>query len=42
MHPGQKVLNKLPVAERRVIANLIAKSYGLEIKNIEKLSIYNY
>ena len=37
-----KVLNKLTISEKKVIANLIAKSYGLEIKNIKKLQTYNY
>ena len=37
-----KVLKKLPVSEKKVIANLIAKSYGFEIKNIKKLQTYNY
>ena len=37
-----KALKKLPVSEKKVIANLIAKSYGFEIKNIKKLQTYNY
>ena len=37
-----EVLKKLPVSEKKVIANLIAKSYGFEIKNIKKLQTYNY
>ncbi len=37
-----KALNKLPISEKKVIANLIAKSYGVEIKNIKKLQTYNY
>ena len=37
-----KALNKLPISEKKVIANLIAKSYSSEIKNIKKLQTYNY
>ena len=37
-----KALKKLPVSEKKVIANLIAKSYGFEIKSIKKLQTYNY
>lgn len=37
-----KALNDLPIAERKVIANLIAKSYGFEINSIKKLQTYNY
>ena len=37
----QSVKN-LPITERKVIANLIAKSYGFEINNIKKLQTYNY
>ena len=37
-----EILKKLPVAEKKVIANLIAKSYDFEIKKIENLKTYNY
>ena len=37
-----KVLNDIPIKERRVIANLIAKSYFNEIKSFDNLKIYNY
>ena len=37
-----KALNKLPISQKKVIANLIAKAYGVEIKNIKKLNSYNY
>ena len=37
-----KALKGLPITERKVIANLIAKSYGFEINNIKKLQTYNY
>ena len=37
-----KALGKLPVNEKKVIANLIAKSYEFEINSIEKLQTYNY
>jgi hypothetical protein len=39
-----KALNELPASQRRVIANLIAKSYNFtETKsNTEKLLTYNY
>ena len=37
-----KALNNLPVEERKVIANLIAKSYALEVKSSENIKTYNY
>ena len=37
-----EVLNNLPVRERKVIANLIAKSYAFEAKNLDILKTYNY
>ena len=37
-----KVLNDIPIKERRVIANLIAKSYFYEIKSLNNLKTYNY
>jgi hypothetical protein len=37
-----KALKGVPITERKVIANLIAKSYGFEMKNIKKLQTYNY
>ncbi len=37
-----KVLNDIPINERRVIANLIAKSYFNEIKSLNNLKTYNY
>ena len=43
---GKCVLDKafvnIPVEQRKVIANLIAKSYGIEAKKIKELSNYNY
>ena len=37
-----EALNNLPVQERKVIANLIAKSYAFEAKNLDLLKTYNY
>ena len=37
-----EALNKLPASQRRVIANLIAKSYEFDKNNKEKLLTYNY
>ena len=37
-----KVLNDIPIKERRVIANLIAKSYSNEIRSFYNLKTYNY
>ena len=37
-----KALVNIPVEQRRVIANLIARSYSIEIKEAEQLSNYNY
>ena len=43
---GKCVLDKafvnIPVEQRKVIANLIAKSYGIEAKKMKELSNYNY
>lgn len=35
-------LSDIPKEQRRVIANLIAKSYQIQLKNSEKISNYNY
>ena len=37
-----KVLVNIPIEQRRTIANLIAKSYSIDIKKIEEISNYNY
>ena len=37
-----KALVNIPIEQRRVIANLIARSYSIEIKEAEQLSNYNY
>ena len=37
-----KALVNIPIEQRKVIANLIAKSYGIEAKKIKELSNYNY
>ena len=37
-----KALVNIPIEQRRIIANLIAKSYSIEIKKIEEISNYNY
>ena len=37
-----KALVNIPIGQRRIIANLIAKSYSIEIKKIEEISNYNY
>ena len=37
-----KALVNIPVEQRKVIANLIAKSYGIEAKKLKELSNYNY
>ena len=37
-----KALINIPIEQRRVIANLIAKSYGLEAKRAEEIINYNY
>ena len=43
---GKCVLDKafvnIPVEQRKVIANLIAKSYGIEAKKLNELTNYNY
>lgn len=37
-----KALVNIPIEQRKVIANLIAKSYIMEAKKIKELSNYNY
>ena len=37
-----KALVNIPIEQRKVIANLIAKSYGIEAKKIKELSNYKY
>ena len=37
-----EALNNLPIQERKVIVNLIAKSYAFEAKNLDLLKTYNY
>ena len=37
-----KALVNIPIEQRKVIANLIAKSYVIEAKKLEELSNYNY
>ena len=37
-----KALVNIPIEQRRIIANLIAKSYSNEIKKAKQLSNYNY
>ena len=37
-----KALVNIPVEQRKVIANLIAKSYSLEAKKLKELLNYNY
>ena len=37
-----KALINIPLEQRRVIANLIAKSYSTEIKNAKEILNYNY
>ena len=37
-----KVLDALPLEERKVIANLIAKSYASDARNLNSLKTYNY
>ncbi len=37
-----RVLNDISAEERKVIANLIAKSYAHELDNLDKLKTYNY
>ena len=37
-----KALVNIPVEQRKIIANLIAKSYSIEIKKAKQLSNYNY
>ena len=37
-----KALVNIPIEQRRIIANLISKSYSIEIKEAEQLSNYNY
>ena len=37
-----KVLVNIPIEQRKVIANLIAKSYSIEARNLKEISNYNY
>ena len=37
-----KALVNIPIEQRKVIANLIAKSYGIEAEKQKELSNYNY
>ena len=37
-----KAFVNIRVEQRKVIANLIAKSYGIEAKKLKELSNYNY
>tara|TARA_E500000178_G_scaffold75548_1_gene73561 strand:+ start:242 stop:523 length:282 start_codon:yes stop_codon:yes gene_type:complete len=37
-----KALVNIPVEQRKVIANLIAKSYDIEAKKLREISNYNY
>ena len=37
-----KALNDISAEERKVIANLIAKSYAHELESLDKLKTYNY
>ena len=37
-----RVLNDISAEEKKVIANLIAKSYAHELDNLDKLKSYNY
>jgi len=37
-----KALVNIPIEQRKVIANLIAKSYGIEAEKLKELSNYNY
>ena len=37
-----KALVNIPIEQRKIIANLIAKSYGIEAKKLKELSNYNY
>ena len=37
-----KALNDISAEERRVIANLIAKTYAHELESLDKLKNYNY
>ena len=37
-----KALVNIPIEQRKVIANLIAKSYGIEANKLKELSNYNY
>ena len=37
-----KALVNLPIEQRKVIANLIAKSYDTEANKLEEISNYNY
>ena len=37
-----KALVNIPIEQRKVIANLIAKSYNIEAKKLKEISNYNY
>ena len=37
-----KALVNIPIEQRKVIANLIAKSYSIEAKKVKELLNYNY
>lgn len=37
-----KALVNIPIEQRKVIANLIAKSYIMEAKKLKEISNYNY
>ena len=37
-----KALVNIPVEQRKVIANLIAKSYSIEANKLKEISNYNY
>ena len=37
-----KALVDLPIEQRRIIANLIAKSYSIDIQNNKEILNYNY
>ncbi|MEC6996830.1 MAG: hypothetical protein VXW97_01150 [Pseudomonadota bacterium] len=37
-----RALNDISAEERRVIANLIAKTYAQELESLENLKTYNY
>lgn len=37
-----KALVNMPIEQRKVILNLIAKSYNIEIRKLKEISNYNY